>query len=84
MSWLLDTNVISELVRRQPEPKVVEWVDTQPESTLFLSIITLGEIKKGIAKLRDGRKKFRRYSQTKTGLPLAGQSHSLTYDRVAS
>jgi toxin FitB len=51
MRYLLDTCVISELVAREPDPGVVRWVDSVDEETLFLSSITIGEIKKGIEKL---------------------------------
>jgi predicted nucleic acid-binding protein len=51
MRFLLDTCVISELVARQPDPGVVQWVDSVIEENLFLSAITIGEIKKGIEKL---------------------------------
>jgi len=51
MRYLLDTCVISELVARQPDPGVVRWVDSIDEAKLFLSSITIGEIKKGIEKL---------------------------------
>ena len=51
MKFLLDTCVISELVARQPDPVVVQWVDSVDEDRLFLSAITIGEVKKGIEKL---------------------------------
>jgi predicted nucleic acid-binding protein len=51
MRFLLDTCVISELVARQPDPGVVQWIDNVVEENLFLSAITIGEIKKGIEKL---------------------------------
>jgi len=51
MRFLLDTCVVSELVARQPDPGVVKWVDSMDETKLFLSSITIGEIKKGIEKL---------------------------------
>ena len=44
--FLLDTNCISELVRAKPEPRVLEWMDAVDESLLFLSVLTLGEIRK--------------------------------------
>lgn len=53
MRFLLDTNVISELVKKAPNPSVLHWVDKQDESKLFLSIITFGELQKGISKLVD-------------------------------
>lgn len=57
MSYLLDTCVVSELVARRPNPKVVRWIDSIDEACLYLSVITLGEIRKGIAKLADGERK---------------------------
>lgn len=54
----MDTCVISELIRAEPSPKVMEWIDGQEEQRLHLSVITLGEIEKGIAKLAEGRKKM--------------------------
>src|ERR1035437_5685703 len=52
MSWLLDTCALSEYARKTPAPKVIAWLDDQDESSLFISVITLGEIEKGILKLR--------------------------------
>jgi predicted nucleic acid-binding protein len=57
MSFLLDTCVISELVAKQPNPDVVQWVDSIDENLLFLSAITIGEIKRGIEKLPDSSRK---------------------------
>lgn len=57
MNYLLDTCVISELVNTTPELCVVHWIRAQDEENLFLSMITIGEIQKGISKLLDGRKK---------------------------
>lgn len=52
MSWLLDTCALSEYARKAPAPKVIAWLDEQDETSLFISVITLGEIEKGILKLR--------------------------------
>ncbi len=57
MKFLLDTCLISELVKREPNPGVVNWLDGQDEQTLFLSVLNLGELQKGISKLPDGTKK---------------------------
>jgi predicted nucleic acid-binding protein len=48
MTWLLDTNVLSELRRPKPEPKVVAFIAAQPLDQLFISIVTLAEIRFGI------------------------------------
>ena len=57
MTFLLNTCVISELVAKQPNFHVVKWVDSIEEDKLFLSAITIGEIKKGIEKLADSSRK---------------------------
>ena len=49
--FLLDTNVISELVKPRPEPRVVSWIAATDESLFYLSVLTLGEIRKGIGSL---------------------------------
>jgi predicted nucleic acid-binding protein len=47
--FLLDTNRISELIRPQPDRRVMEWMDSANESALYLSVLTLGEIRRGVA-----------------------------------
>ena len=54
MSYLLDTNAISELRRKQPDAKVVTWFAARTAQSLFLSVLTLGEIRKGIETLGTG------------------------------
>ncbi|MDD2947321.1 MAG: type II toxin-antitoxin system VapC family toxin [Rugosibacter sp.] len=53
MSYLLDTNVLSELRRKAPNAGVVAWFAPRPASTLFLSVLTLGELRKGVEGLAD-------------------------------
>ncbi len=57
MKYLLDTCVISELVVKQPNPNVVEFVDSLDPDDSFLSVITIGEISKGIEKLSKSKRK---------------------------
>jgi predicted nucleic acid-binding protein len=57
VSWLLDTCVVSELVRPRPKTSVVSWVRERDEDELFLSVITIGELEKGIARLPDSPKR---------------------------
>lgn len=52
MSYLLDTNVVSELRKRSPDPGVVAWYDRVQGRQLFLSVLTLGEIRRGIEQSR--------------------------------
>lgn len=48
MSYLVDTNALSELRRRVPDANVASWFARRPPTTLYLSVLTLGEIRKGI------------------------------------
>jgi predicted nucleic acid-binding protein len=54
--FLLDTNCVSELVRVKPEPAVIAWMEAVDETLLFLSVLTLGEIRKGLAALPQSRR----------------------------
>jgi toxin FitB len=51
VGYLVDTNVISEVTRLRPEQSVLKWLDLIPADGLYLSVITVGEISKGIARL---------------------------------
>lgn len=55
--FLLDTNIVSELRTKNPEPRVVEWMEAVDESLLHLSVLTLGEIRKGTALLPQDRRR---------------------------
>ena len=55
--FLLDTNVISELVKPRPEANVTTWIEGTDESLLYLSVLTLGEIRRGIAALPQSRRR---------------------------
>lgn len=57
MKYLIDTNVISELVAVKPNIKVIKWFSSIPMDALFLSVLTFGEIRKGIEKISEGKKK---------------------------
>lgn len=59
MKYLIDTCVISELVKPTPKRKVVNWLNELPSEALFLCAITIGEVKKGLTKLPDSKKKER-------------------------
>jgi predicted nucleic acid-binding protein len=57
--FLLDTNVISESVRAEPDVRVLAWLDSVQEDLLYLSVLTLGEIRQGIARLTQGKRRLR-------------------------
>jgi len=54
---LLDTNVVSEPLRHAPEARVIEWLDAQPLETLYLSAITVAELRAGVALLPSGKRR---------------------------
>jgi len=54
---LLDTNVVSEPLRRAPDARVIAWIDAQPVETLFLSAITVAELRHGVSQLPVGKRR---------------------------
>ncbi len=68
---LLDTNVVSEPLRQAPEGQVIEWIDAQPLETLYLSAITVAELRAGVAMLTSGKRRTSLHeSLEKRVLPL--------------
>lgn len=57
MSYLIDTNVLSETIKPIPDKAVVSWFQNVPSEALYMSVLTIGEIRKGIEKLPVGKKK---------------------------
>lgn len=57
MNYLLDTCVVSELISRQPNSQVLDWLRNLPGERIFLSVLTIGEIQRGIKKLPDSNRK---------------------------
>lgn len=81
---VLDTNVVSEPLRQAPEARVIEWIDAQALETLYLSAITVAELRFGMASLPAGKRRDRlQESLEKQILPLfAGRV--LPFDMSAS
>jgi hypothetical protein len=57
MSYLLDTNILSETVRRNPNKGVIAWLNQLPGEALYVSVLTLGEIRKGIETIADKKRR---------------------------
>lgn len=57
MNLLLDTNVLSEVQRPVPSPKVLAWLDTVDEDRAFISVASIAELRRGVALLDDGRRR---------------------------
>jgi toxin FitB len=55
--FLIDTNVVSELMKPRPSSRVVDWIDAHEEQLFHLSVLTLGEIRRGIVQLPPGRRR---------------------------
>lgn len=81
MSYLLDTNVLSELRRKTPEPAVAAWMSQRPARSLFLSVLTLGEIRKGIDSLQDIPKRQVLSDWLEADLPAYFQGRILPVDQ---
>lgn len=84
MSYLVDTNVLSELRRREPQPRVVRWLEARPATTLYLSVLTLGELRKGVEGLAAGARRHRLLDWLESELPSFFAGRVLPIDhRVA-
>jgi toxin FitB len=59
MSYLLDTSAVSEWVKPRPDPGIAAWLDEVDEDRTYLSVITLGELRTGVDRLADGRRRDR-------------------------
>ena len=80
MSYLIDTNVLSELRRKEPNPGVVAWFEERPATTLYVSVLTLGEIRKGIEALSKSKRKLKLLDWLETELPAFFSGRILPID----
>ncbi|WP_369602623.1 type II toxin-antitoxin system VapC family toxin [Hahella sp. SMD15-11] len=80
MSYLIDTNVLSELRRKEPNPGVVAWFEERPATTLYVSVLTLGEIRKGIEALGKSKRKLKLLDWLETELPAFFSGRILPID----
>ena len=84
MSYLLDTNVLSELRRKTPHPNVVAWMSSRPASTLYLSVLTLGELRKGVEGVADASRRLALMDWLETDLPSFFAGRILAVDAQVS
>ncbi|MDA8169387.1 MAG: type II toxin-antitoxin system VapC family toxin [Nitrospiraceae bacterium] len=80
MSYLLDTNVLSETMRSRPNVQVDTWIKQVPEETLFVSVLTLGEIRRGIETLTDKKRKEKLRIWLDYEIPMWFEGRVLTVD----
>jgi predicted nucleic acid-binding protein len=80
MSFLLDTNVVSEWVKPSPDKGVVAWLAGADEDRLFISVVTLAELRYGIARMADGTRRRRLDLWLRQELPLRFEGRVLPID----
>jgi len=84
VSYLIDTNVLSELRRKTPHPGVVQWFAQRPVRSLFLSVLTLGEIRKGIEAINDVQRRSALLDWLEVDLPNFFTGRILTIDTAVA
>ena len=80
MSYLLDTNIISELVKKTPHESVLKWVDTIDNEKLYISVITLGEIRKGVSGIKNPERQEKISHWLEVELPAYFEERILNID----
>jgi predicted nucleic acid-binding protein len=82
--FLLDTNCISEVVSPKPEPRVLEWMEAADEAMLYLSVLTLGEIRKGAAGRAQDKRRTRLETWLEVELPARFAGRILSIDSAVA
>jgi len=82
LSFLLDTNVISEWTKPQPDPGVIKWLAGLDEDQAFLSVISFAEIRRGVEKMPRGRKRVHIETWLQNDLPARFELRILPIDEV--
>ena len=80
--FLVDTNVVSEFVRPQPDGQVIRWLEAAAPESLFASVVTVGEIRLGIEDLPLGKRRTALEEWLEQGLPAWFESHLLPVTKV--
>ncbi len=82
MSFLLDTNVVSEWVKPKPDPAVVAWLAEADEDRVFLSVVSLAELRHGIDRLAAGKRRRGLDTWLREELPLRFEGRVLPVDQA--
>ena len=82
--FLLDISVISELVKARPDPGVTQWIEATDEILLYLSVLTLGEIRKGISSLPDAKRRTALEAWLDRDLALRFSNRILAIDQAVA
>jgi toxin FitB len=84
VTFLLDTNVVSEWARSIPSPGVAAWLSQADEDRLFISVVTLGELRNGVSSLATGRRRERLEEWLSRDLPARFERRVLPIDAVVA
>jgi predicted nucleic acid-binding protein len=84
VSYLLDTNVVSEWVKPRPEPRVIDWLAAVDEDRVFLSVVTVGELRHGIDRLPAGRRRARLDEWLRQDLPRRFEGRVVPIDAAVA
>lgn len=84
MTFLLDTNVVSEWVKPRPDPGVVAWLAQVDEDRVFLGVVTLAELRHGIERMDDGARRRRLDTWLRHELPLRFEGRILAIDAAVA
>jgi toxin FitB len=84
MSFLLDTNVVSEWTKPRPNPGVIDWLANVDEDSVYLSVVTLAELRHGIERLSPGKRRTQLDEWLRADLPLRFEDRILPIDAVVA
>lgn len=84
MNFLVDTNVVSEIARPRPDRAVLGWFESVADHTLYLSVLSIGEIRKGVEKLPDGKRRKELKVWLEEALPAWFGPRLLPVDRAVA
>jgi hypothetical protein len=81
---ILDTNVLSELMREKPTASVVQWIDRQPQSSIWITSVTLMEVRYGVQSLPAGRRRDRLMRELEAVLKEEIEERCASFDAAAA
>ena len=84
MTWLLDTNILSETTKPRPDHSVIEWIESRTPGDLFLSVLTVGELIRGARKLKESTRRIRLERWIEQDLSRQFEGRILVYDYAAA
>ena len=84
MTFLLDTSVVSEWVKPRPDPGVIAWLTSADEDSVFISVVTIGELRYGIERLASGRRRDRLDEWLRHDLPVRFEGRVLSVDAAVA